>query len=220
VTKHLSIVVSTLLAGLALALALTTGLLLLSGCAGGSSTGGQGGASGLRNGGEVPALPAIYSDPTYGFTLQIDGTLEKDDASSSTDAGNYLIVWKQIDGPTVEGQAVNTIAVGVEDKGAEMSPAEVETAIAAMLSDSEGLATSLGDEAVVGETTETTIDESPAVVVEATMVGPDGATPVTARIAYVFQGRYIFTIWCSATSETWAEIEPFYQASILSFTAQ
>ena len=145
-TKHLSIMVSTLLAGLAL----TTGLLLLSGCAGGSSTGGQGGASGLRNGGEVPALPAIYSDPTYGFTLQIDGTLEKDDASSSTDAGNYLIVWKQIDGPTVEGQAVNTIAVGVEDKGAEMSPAEVETAIAAMMSDAKGLATSLGDERDVG----------------------------------------------------------------------
>ena len=218
-TKHLSIVASTLLTALALVLALTTGLLLLSGCGGGSSTGGQGGASGLRNGGEVPALPAIYSDPTYGFTLQIDGILEKDDASSSTDAGNYLVVWKQIDGPTIEGQAVNTIAVGVEDRGAEMSPAEVETAIAAMLSDSEGLATSLGDEAV-GEMTETTIDESPAVVVEATMVGPDGATPVTARIAYVFQGRYIFTIWCSATSETWAEIEPFYQASILSFTAQ
>lgn len=202
------------------ALALAACMSLLFGCAGGSSATDQSGAAGLRSSGEVPPLPSIYTDPTYHFTLQIDGTLEKDDASSSTDPGNYLIVWRQTDGPTVAGQAINTILVGVDDKGAEMTPAEVEAAIVAMTGDSKGLAASLGDKTVVGQMTRTTIGEAPAVVVDATMVGPDGTTPVTARLAYVFQGRYIFTIWCSATSDTWAENEPFFQASILSFTAQ
>ena len=215
-TKHPSIVASTVLTALALA----AGLLLLSACADGSSSGGQGGASGLRNGGEVPALPAIYSDSTYGFTLQIDGTFEKDDASSSTDPADYAVVWEQKDGPTVEGETVNRIMIIVDDRGAEMTPSEVEAAIAIMMGDVKGVEASLGGEAAVTEITRTTIDESPAVVVDATMVASDGATPVTVRVVYVFQGQYIFTIWCFATSATWAQVEPFYQASILSFTAQ
>jgi hypothetical protein len=204
------------------AFALTVGPALVSGCAGGSSATDQSGAAGLRSAGEVPPMPSIYSDPTYGFTLQIDGTFEKDDALSSTDPADYYIVWEQTDGPIIEGHPANTILVSVDDRGAEMTPAEVEAEIAAIVGGKEAIAASLGHKAVVTGIAKTTIDESPAVVVDATatMSGPDGAVPVTVRHAYVFQGQYVFTISCTATTDTWAENEPFFQASILSFTAQ
>jgi hypothetical protein len=170
-------------------------------------------------GGADKSAPTRYTDPTYGFSISIPGDYPKDAKDSSTKPGEYTIVWARDYGPRSDGEPIDTIAVGVQDRGHAMTQAEIDNAIAAMRTDPTTLEDSLGENALVSHTEEMVVGGSPALVIDATRDASDGSF-VTARIAYVFKGSRIYVLWLTAVTDDWARNEAGLQAALTSFTAQ
>lgn len=161
--------------------------------------------------------PMKYTDATYGFTITLPAGYARDDKASSTKRGDFLLVWAQKNAPRPGGESVNTIVVGVREEGYAMSSAQIAAQIAAMRGDTPQLEESLGSNALVEHSEEATIAGASALIVDATMDGPDDSL-VTSRIAYIFAGSQTYIVWLSALDRSWKDNEADLQGALVSFT--
>ena len=160
--------------------------------------------------------PALYLDPKFGFSLEVDPRFPQDAPAGRIDSGLYSVGWTARDSPKVDGFALDLFVVTVRERGERVSGRVVTAEIRSMLSHPRQLEAALGGGAKLIRAWKTTVDGVSAAAFEAMYTMPSSGARVRVLFVDVPMRSLKFTIGGIASPDTWSRNLPAFEAMIAS----